>query len=54
MASINLPYSGAEQAAASARSNVKLTRHAHEAYDILHLGFVVAPWSPASTSSSTC
>ena len=43
MASINLPYSGAEQAAASARSNVKLARHAHEAYDILHVGFVVAP-----------
>ena len=42
MASINVPYSGSTGASV-ARSDVKLVRHAHEAYELLHVAFVVAP-----------
>jgi hypothetical protein len=42
MASINVPYSGSAGASV-ARSDVKLVRHAHEAYELLHIAFVVAP-----------
>ena len=42
MASINVPYSGSEGASV-ARSDVKLVRHAHEAYELLHVAFVIAP-----------
>lgn len=42
MASINVPYDGSGTASV-APSEAKLVRHAREAYQLLHVAFVVAP-----------
>lgn len=42
MASINVPYSGSESAS-DARSGGAHVRHAHEAFQLLHVAFVIAP-----------
>lgn len=43
MASIHVPYAAGTGRAVITRNDAKLARHAHEAYGILHVGFVVAP-----------